>query len=161
MRCVTDANVWIDLDHGGLLGRAFDLGDDLLIPDIVFAELLSPDTDLLLRLGLQVVGLTGSQLGEIQSVLADRYNRASLRDLASLVYARDHGVTLLTGDGPLRKAATAEGVKVHGVLWVLDRLVSRGTVTAPEAGRSLALILEGGARLPRREVARRLAKWRA
>ena len=160
MRFVTDANVWIDLDHGGLLGRAFDLGDDLLVPDIVFAELLSPDTDLLLRLGLRVVGLTGAQLSEIQGTMAGRYNRASRRDLASLIYARDHGVTLLTGDGPLRKAATAERVEVHGVLWLLDRLLLREVVTRPEACRSLELIVEGGARLPRREVSKRLAAWK-
>ena len=159
MDCVTDANVWIDLDHGGLLGRAFELGDRLLIPDLVLAELVTPDTDLLLRLGLGVVGLTGRQLTEIQGDLAVRYPRASLRDLASLVYARDHGVTLLTGDGPLRSAAREQGVRVHGVLWVLDRLVSASVVTRPEAARSLHLIVRGGAWLPKGEVETRLRAW--
>ena len=29
---------------------------------------------------------------------------------------------LLTGDGQLRKVATARNVRVHGVLWIIDEL---------------------------------------
>lgn len=159
MRCVTDANIWIDLDHGGLLGRVFDLGDLLFIPDLTFEELLTPDTALLLDLGLQVHGLTGEQLADVQGVLAARYPRPSVVDLTSLVLARDLGVVLLTGDSKLRAAATAERVEAHGVLWLLDRMVAMDVLAAAEASRSLRLIIHAGARLPQIEVTRRLAAW--
>ena len=160
MRCVTDANVWIDLDHGGLLGRVFDLGDDLLIPDVVlYDELLTLDVDLLTRLGLQVAGLTPSQLVELSGTLAGRYPHPSIRDLASLLLAKDEGVVLLTGDKALRKAARKEGVEVHGILWVLDRLVAESGLLGAEAARSLRLIVRGGAWLPEREVEARLEEW--
>ena len=159
MRCVTDANVWIDLDHGGLLGRAFELGDELAVPDLVLRdELLTVDGGLLVRLGLRVAGLSGDQLVAV-SGLSRLYPRPSVRDLASLVLARDSGGVLLTGDGALRSAAAAEGVEVHGVLWVLDRLVAEAGLSPGEAARSLQLIVRGGAWLPRREVARRLSEW--
>ena len=80
--------------------------------------------------------------------LALLYPRPSLRDLTSLVVARDAGVVLLTGDGALRKAAAKEGVEVHGVLWVLDRLVGEAGLSPPEAARSLRLMVRGGAWLP-------------
>ena len=160
MRCVTDANVWIDLDYGGLLGRAFELGDDLVIPDVIFyEEVFTPDTGLLLRLGIQVSGLTGAQLTALIDTLAGRYPRASLRDLSSLILARDEGSVLVTGDKALRKAAEKEGVEVHGVLWVLDRLVSEAGLLPVEAARSLRLMLRGGARLPKVEVEKRLREW--
>lgn len=160
MRCVTDANVWIDLDHGGLLGRAFELGDELVIPDLIFyEELFTPDTALLLELGLQVGGLSGAQLATLSDTLADRYPRASRRDLSSLILARDEGSVLVTGDKALRAAARAEGVEVHGVLWVLDRLVAEAGVRPAEAARSLRLIMRGGARLPEQEVNKRLRAW--
>lgn len=160
MRCVTDANIWIDLDNGGLLGRVFDLGDELYIPDLIFAELETPDTALLEELGLKVVGLTGSQLAEIQGHLAHQYNRASVRDLSALVYARDNGVVLVTGDGPLRAAAREEGVEYHGVVWILDRLVAEGVITRSEASHSLRVMVHKGARLPREVVQGRLRRWR-
>lgn len=159
MRCVTDANIWIDLDHGGLLGRVFDLGCDLLIPDLIFAELRTPDTSLLTNLGLQIVGLTGAQLGDLTTTLANTYRKPSIVDLTALIVARDQQLTLLTGDKALRQAAKAEGVEVHGILWILDRMVTESVLTAAEAARSLRLIVRAGARLPQGEVNRRFRKW--
>lgn len=159
MRCVTDANIWIDLDHGGLLGRVFNLGCDLLIPDLIFAELRTPDTSLLTSLGLQVVGLTGAQLGDLTTTLARAYPKPSVVDLTALVVARDEKLVLLTGDKALRQAAKTEGVEVHGILWILDWMVAGSVLTGVEAARSLHLIVQAGARLPQREVTRRLRLW--
>lgn len=161
MRCVTDANIWIDLDEGGLLGRVFDLGDDLSIPDLIFAELRTPDTSLLEELGLKIVGLSGFQLADVQANLARRYPKPSVVDLTALVVARDQDLVLLTGDGALREAGEAEGVEVHGVLWLLDRMVGEGVLAPPEAARSLRLVMSAGARLPRKEVGKRLKAWSA
>jgi hypothetical protein len=43
MRCITDANIWIDLDDGGLLGRVFDVRCTFLMPDLIFAQLRAPE----------------------------------------------------------------------------------------------------------------------
>ena len=40
---------------------------------------------------------------------------------------RDRGV-LLTGDRRLRRVAEVEGMRVHGVLWVIDQLHKAGRV---------------------------------
>ena len=159
MRCVSDANIWIDLDAGGLLGRVFDLADAWVIPDLVAEELRTLDVDLLVEFGLEVQTLIGDQLNEVVA-LATAYPRPSPQDLATLVVARDEGRILVTGDGALREAAEAEGLEVHGMLWLLDRMVSEAVLTPPEAGRCLRLIIHHGSRLPDDEVDRRLRRWK-
>lgn len=155
---MTDANVWIDLDEGNLLGHVFDLGDELVIPDLVFTELESLEGALLVELGLSVLGLSGDQLNDVVR-LAGAYSRPSPQDLSTLVLARKIEAVLLTGDGALRDAAEAEGLEVHGVLWILDRMVDGAILTEPEAVRSLKLITRAGSRLPGDEVRQRLRRW--
>jgi hypothetical protein len=43
--------------------------------------------------------------------------------LFALLLAKINSCALITGDDALRKAAKEEGVPVHGLLWILDRLV--------------------------------------
>lgn len=50
---VTDSNIWIDLDKGNLIEKAFELPFDLIAPDVIIAELHDPDGDVLVDLGLQ------------------------------------------------------------------------------------------------------------
>src|SRR5690606_3227487 len=111
-------------------------GDDFRTTDIVFREVKSFDRTVLTDLGLTVVTLRPQQLAAIPP-LSSLYPRASRRDLSALVVAHDldaaGGATLVTGDGALRKAAETEGVPVHGTLWLLDRMVDGGLVTASHA----------------------------
>ncbi len=46
--------------------------------------------------------------------------RLTVPDSFALALAKRSGWTLLTGDGPLRELAKAEGVDCHGVLWLFD-----------------------------------------
>jgi len=40
---VTDTNIWIDLEHGGLLIEVFQLPYKLISPDIAITELNHPE----------------------------------------------------------------------------------------------------------------------
>ena len=56
-----------------------------------------------------------------------RHGRLSANDCFCLVTAQSHeGGILLTGDGHLRSVAAALGVRVHGVLWIVDELEAAG-----------------------------------
>ena len=59
--------------------------------------------------------------------LKRRHGRLSANDCFCLVTAQGHedGI-LLTGDGYLRTVAAALGVRVHGVLWIVDELEAAG-----------------------------------
>ncbi len=71
------------------------------------------------------------------------------------------GSLLLTGDEALRKAASQEGVEVHGTLWLLDAMVEGGAISEAEGYRSLELMRNAGRRLPKKEVSIRIAAWRS
>jgi predicted nucleic acid-binding protein len=156
--CVTDTNVWIDLDIAGLTDLIFRLPLNLQAPDVIVAELERPDGETLAGRGLQVRELTGSQVLEVAR-LACRYLRPSRSDLFALVLARSQGATLLTGDRHLRSAAESEGVKVHGTIWLIDEMVRAGLLEQREAAARLLRMIQAGRRLPSEEVKRRLWIW--
>ncbi|BAW02937.1 hypothetical protein TTMY_2577 (plasmid) [Thermus thermophilus] len=54
-------------------------------------------------------------------------------DLEALVLAKSRGLTLLTDDGALRKAAGAEGVALMGSCGILETVVGLGLLPCPEA----------------------------
>jgi hypothetical protein len=66
---------------------------------------------------------------------------------------------LLTGDKNLRRAAEKENVDVHGLLWLMDRMVEYHILPPSKAVKSLRLIIDKGSRLPCNEVNRRTKRW--
>ncbi|MGD0951750.1 MAG: hypothetical protein ABR985_05050 [Methanotrichaceae archaeon] len=58
-------------------------------------------------------------------------------DLFALVLAIEEKTTLLTGDNALRKAALQEGVDVHGIIWLLDKMIQDKVISKAEGCRSL------------------------
>ena len=51
-----------------------------------------------------------------------RYSTLSANDCFCFVTARSQRGILLTGDALLRRVASQSGLRVHGVLWVIDQL---------------------------------------
>ena len=158
MLCITDANIWIDLDSTLLLQSAFDLNVTWTAPDVVIAELESVDTEALRSSGLEERSLAAEQVERVTE-LAAIYPRTSPADLAALVLAEDKEATLATGDGALREAAQERNVEVHGVLWILDWLVTAEHVNASDAAEGLNAMIQEGARLPEDEVQKRIKRW--
>lgn len=90
------------------------------------------------------------------------YPKLSANDCFCLVTTRCHeDAILLTGDGLLRRVATDDGRRVHGVLWVVDELqrltLCGGDVltAALELWRSDPAVF-----LPESEIERRLQSLR-
>ncbi len=158
MRFVVDACVWIDLGIGDLLAGVFRLPHEFVSPDVVLAELASVDPRLLRALGVREVSL-GSEDYVLLEDLVARYAGPSVRDLTALVVALRDGLALLSGDRKLREAADAEGVRVHGVLWVLDQVVESSIMDPHRVASSLQQMLDQGARLPQDECGKRLRIW--
>jgi hypothetical protein len=157
--CVTDANVWIDLHNADLLDATFELGCTWRTPNIIVRdEVLTVDRDLLVDLGLDVRTLSGDELNRILT-LNGRYPQPSPKDLSVLVVADADDGIVVSGDGPLRDAAEGEDMTVHGVLWLLDRLVEETIITKPRAATALNAMLQQGARLPNAPVEDRLDNW--
>jgi hypothetical protein len=99
-----------------------------------------------------------------QVALAMRHMQAqrhlTVPDSFALALAKRNGWTLLTGDGPLRELAKAEGVDCHGVLWLLDEFETQGAATFVQLHGGLERIsAHPRCRLPRREIAIRLSRY--
>jgi hypothetical protein len=157
---VSDTSVLIDLERGDLIACAFKLPATFVVPDVLYErELRDYGGEELVKLGLKVESLDGDGVA-----LAMRYMQAQRRltvpDGFALVLAKRNAWTLLTGDGPLRELAKAEGVDCHGVLWLLDEFETQGAATYVQLHRGLeGISAHPRCRLPRREITIRLSRY--
>ena len=99
----------------------------------------------------------------LAEILTSKYAKPSVYDCIALAIAKVRGLTLLTGDGPLRKAAAAEGVAVMGTIGILDQLHRGKYVEDEEYADCIQRLLDkngGKVRLPGQELEIRLRKIR-
>ncbi|MEW6372200.1 MAG: type II toxin-antitoxin system VapC family toxin [Pseudomonadota bacterium] len=155
---ISDTNIWIDFRNAGLLDVLFSLPFTLCCTDFVLSELDDFDHAALRAKGLQVDELDENAISQLFD-LTSQHNNSSLADVSCYHLAKSTGRPLLTGDGQLRKQAAKDGLKVHGALWLLDRLVETALVPPNRAAVGLTTMLSAGARLPKAECEARLAAW--
>jgi hypothetical protein len=155
---ITDTNIWIDLENGGVLVEVFRLPYHFLIPDLAIPELIRPRWETLEVLGLRAHALPAEQLVEMVQ-LRHVHKNLSVIDLAAYLLAKKLEATLLTGDWRLSELAGASGLSVHGALWLLDEMVHFKALTPGQAAIALSRMLETGARLPAEECNNRITRW--
>ncbi|MFN3337043.1 MAG: hypothetical protein ACK42I_06025 [Thermomicrobium sp.] len=140
MMLLSDANVLIDLGYVQGLSLLPRLGTTRVL-STVYLECEHPKQPTLaaeiVRVGIEVVEVERSLLDEAQAYPNEVL---SLSDRQSLLYARDQGYVLLTGDAPLRLAADVERVSCHGTVWLVEQAIS-------------------GQLLPNAELCRWLSEW--
>lgn len=159
---VSDTSVIIDLERGGVLESIFHLPFGFAVPDLLFSrELEGALGDHLLRLGLSIQELTPKEVGEAAR-LARAEPSLSVPDTFAYVLASSRRWALLTGDGGLRRVAVTNGIEVRGVLWLFDRLEEAHILEHGVLHKALSAIgAHPRCRLPRAEISRRLASYRA
>lgn len=139
---VNDASVLIDLFKAGLLQNYAQLNYRLLLPDAVEDELESLGGLSLGALGFEVVELDPAGMLVVKT-LRDSHQHLSVADTFALTLAEKFaGSILLTGDAGLRQVAQARGVRVHGVLWLLDELYTADLLDAEMIVSALRLFDE-------------------
>ena len=155
---ISDANIFIDFDEGGILERLFDLEVTIAVPDLLFEDELREQYAHLLDLGLQMIELDAAAILRVVE-LGTRYRRPSRMDLAALAAAEQQGCPLVTGDRGLREAAETEGVEVHGTLWLCERLFRGGQLEAAALHTAYRRMRLAGRRLPWSKVEAQLAEF--
>ena len=131
MTCVVvnDASCLIDLCKGRLLQSLSHLPYRFIVPlPIRESELLDftpKEWAILDGGGMETYDLPPERMADVFA-LKRQHSNLSANDCFCLVTTQchDEGI-LLTGDGLLRSVATVAGVRVHGVLWVIDELEKR------------------------------------
>jgi predicted nucleic acid-binding protein len=156
---VLDTTICIDLFNGRILEKVKDLPYESTVPDVIAEELINPPGDHLIKAGFSTLGIQGEVVEQINA-LRKRYPNPSTNDLFSLMLAKVHSSILVTGDDALRKAARNEKIPVHGVLWILDKMVLHRVLKPRQAAEALENMLAEGSWLPKYECELRLKKWK-
>ncbi len=124
---ISDANIIIDMESGGILDKMFRLPETFAVPNVLYIEELEEHHSYLPGLGLMVLDVRAEYVAEAYR-LGDVYKRPSHNDLLALALAKQECCPLLTGDARLREAAEKEQVDVRGSLWVVERLFSENII---------------------------------
>lgn len=157
----SDTNIWLDFVTINRLEIPFKLPYTYIMnDDAIEDELLSPKE---LRENLVGLGLQAVELTEEEFYLAEEFNqkyaKTSLYDCVALAIAKVRGITLMTGDGPLRKAAEQEHVQVMGTIGVLDQLYNGNYIDKEEYTCCVKDLLDNNGnkvRLPESELLKRV-----
>ncbi len=142
MTCVivNDASCLIDLRKGGLLGIVCTLPYRFVIPLPVRAsevlDLSEAEWQALDEAGTITHDLTAEEIGQAL-VVKERHPGLSANDCFCLVTAGVYLGILLTGDALLRRVAAGRGMRVHGVLWVVDELEAAAVCNRSVLSRAL------------------------
>ena len=160
----SDTNIWIDFSVIQKIELPFRLPYTYIMSeDAIADELLSPPElgQELISHGLKPVEISIEEF-ELSQSYGKKYIKLSVYDRIALSIAKNRNITLLTGDGALRKASREEGVRVIGTIGIMDQLVERELVSKAEYVECLQRLQQqngGSVRLPRAEIEARLEKY--
>lgn len=144
---VSDANILIDMEEGGLLLSMFSLECKFITPNILYYEELSRHHAGLLDPGLEPRPLTPESMSRAFD-LARIYRRPSRNGLLAVALAGQESCSLLTGDKHLRTAAQSEGITVFGTIRLVEKLLDDGKISADAARAAYEAMRRAGSRLP-------------
>jgi predicted nucleic acid-binding protein len=155
---IHDACALIDLLKAGLVEAWTGAGIEIHTTELALLEVMDDASALYESGALKVVGLSSDELFSLVE-FKQSYKALSLEDCSVLRLASNLQVPLLTGDRDLRTIAERVGVKVHGMLWVLDQLVEGRSITTIQAIKALHTLRQNGSRFPKDEVEMRINAW--
>lgn len=144
---ISDANILIDLEEGGLLGDFFRLQYRFSIPDILYFEELETQHSHLLDLGLTLGELSPATMAYAVGLI-EQANGPSRNDCFALALAKQEACPLLTGDQALRTFAQRNNVIVMGTIWVVEEMVKKGVIGIDAARAAYTRMQNNGRRLP-------------
>ncbi len=144
---VSDANILIDLEIGGLIPSLFSLDHQYSIPDVIYYEELVDQHSHLLDMGLIVKESDEIKVKRVEELVV-QYPKPGRNDIFALVLAAAENCPLLTGDQALREAAENENVQVHGTIWLINEMVRTGKISVPVARNAYQEMRKHGRRLP-------------
>lgn len=153
---VTDTNVFIDLLEVDALSEFFALPFEICTTDFIMAEILDDEHKDLLEAFKRAKKLTVLESSPEEIIAMNTMkvipSLKRIADRSAFWKARELRAMLLTGDRNLRKVAEAEGLEVHGILWVVECLVRETIISNESAINLLRNLLVINPWLPKEEV---------
>ena len=167
MKTVLDASVLIDMISFDLLEAWFSLEHEHVTTTLVWHEVNRKTQKIRLQEYVKNGSLTiepvrAEMLTEIVKLQAALKSSISLEDSSVLHLSTSKQTMLLSSDKVLRRCAEDLGIEVHGLLWIMDLLVSRGKMLPGIAAERLEQMINKKATwLPLKDCRQRIRKWRS
>ena len=155
---ITDANIFIDLFHVGLIDELFLLEIELYTSLEVIFELEDHQQESLLTIERLTV-LSNSDPNYLEDLEDSLSQRLSLADLSIFHHARDLEAGILTGDSLLKKISKKYGFEVHGILWLFDVMLNMNHLSTENAISKLKALMDFNKHLPISDCQKMISKW--
>ncbi len=157
---ISDANILIDMEVGGILAQMFALEYEFAVPDVLFQEELNHHHPHLVEMGLQLHELQAESIAYVMEIKQRPNNmRVSTNDLFALSLAKQKNCRLITGDRALRRLSEDEGVQVHGTIWIVDQMLNAELINCEQAEEAYRLMIESGSRLPQDDIEDQIGRY--
>lgn len=155
---INDANILMDIVKLGLVDAFLALGFELYTTDFVFAE-MEPEQQEALQSEV-LIKLEADQ-ADIEAIFHKKEEHAGLsfEDCSTWHFAEKMDGVLVTGDGSLRKKASASGVEVRGMIYIIEQIKEQGLLPVATCVEKLRLLKELNDRLPMNEIDNRIQVW--
>lgn len=160
---VTDANIFIDLIFLDLIDHLFKLDVELYTTHEVVEELNESQQKIVRHYqSSNRLGVLITEEIELITQLPKHIpiNKLSFADLTVFHFAMKMNTGILTGDSLLRKISEKQGLDVHGIIWVFDKMIELELISTINAASKLESLLNFNKRLPVHECQVRIKKWK-
>lgn len=153
---ISDTNILIDMEAGGLIGTLFKLPMQFGIPDLLYYEEIEPGSPGLDELGLRIMEVRGEFVAYAHSLPVQHNHllpakngpKPNHNDYIALALAKQEASILLTGDANLRIVAKLEQVSVMGTLGLLCAMIEHKLLAVEDALAALDQMKLAKRRLP-------------
>lgn len=162
---MNDTNILIDLVKADLLRFCPLMSLEFHTLDVIVEEVEDDEqrravNALVADGALKVRSLSGTQMVTVMEKVEEYAGKCNLspEDISVMVYAKENGYRLLTGDKTLKTKAIDDGVTVSGILYLTGRMMEDNLVTAEEMISILQRLLTVNKSLPKRIIEEKIAE---
>lgn len=164
---ITDANIFFDLLSVDLLPEFFLLPHKIKTTEFVLNEIKDEQQraiiDKYIANGrLEICVFAPEQFAEIFNLKTSLTGHLSFEDCSVLFCAKQSDKsTVLTGDLSLRKNVEAMGLKVKGIIGVIDMMVTNHITHSEIAALRLEKLMSINIRLPKGSCRETIRRWKS
>lgn len=155
---INDANILMDIVKLDLTDIFLTLGFELYTTDFVFAEMELEQQEQLLSDKLIKIGASQEDMIAIFELYEQQVG-LSYEDCSTWYFAKQMDGILVTGDGKLRKKASASGIEVRGIIYIIEQIKKQKLLSTEDCIEKLRLLAELNDRLPMNEIENRIRIW--
>lgn len=155
---INDANILMDIVKLNLTDVFLTLEFELYTTDFVFAEMELEQQEQLHSDRLIKIGANQEDMIAIFE-LSEQQAGLSYEDCSTWYFAKKMNGILVTGDGKLRKKASASGVEVRGMIYIIEQIKEQQLLSTANCIEKLRLLTEMNDRLPMNEIENRIQMW--